>query len=1281
MKILSKRKRNFRFYALTLQLTAFYSLLLPNLAAAQVSAGGLRTRVNGSAFGTCISGQCTINGGSRSGQNLLQKFNSFDTRKGITKIKLDTQGLDNIVVGVTSGSGTFLNKPLSLSAPANLFWLSPGGIWVGNGAMVSNVNNLLFTTSIGMKIGGNFYSVFNTKTSDIHLFNQSPDLHFSEIGIPDGTLNSLGLLGNGPIQFQGGQIEVDRNLLVHATAGNLSTASGYGTQLHAGRSVWLSGHGIDLQDVAITAGEPGRWGLVDVRSVPVQGAAQQGSLQLNGALLKGQQIWMSAGGIALNQSRLEAPKGWIQLIANNASDPTQSLTISGSVLNVSASRLEDLNAPALNIDIESYDALGRESLCISYPRIGLLSKGDINISQDSILNASLDLSKFKDNPSVAQKLDLFQLADRSGLIFLRAEGKITLNSSTVTVDSSHTKAGRIFFIANGIDDKGGISLDHSKLWARYGAGDGDIFFKSSGGIKLNYSSLDVSSDKYPIVHGQTSEFVDLRAYGLEGVTVQPYTFFAGKIYMTNNSDSNPIQMNHSNLMGGQTTSGGGLESPLFGFRDVFVEGEYMGKIGILGKEDSFTSGYEYFTGGRIRLYSEGGINIADSTVNISSGEPPYDSMAGTMHLVDKSSAGIKLSNSSINAIASASPDSSNKNVMAGGVIIQAKNLVDIRNSSILVNNLNPKVDPLMDSFNYASPFIIVYSDDSSLSFPKSTLEANYIHKADFASDSFAGINLFPAPSMNEQVRFSPDPLIIGVSFPTDFFSGYIIDDVSQTYSNAETTYGITNINQFIDPNPGSSTSLFLPANPVQFNYSLLPKDSLSASIVIDENSASSQFLESQNRTLIETTKALGLPSGSGRLRSIAELQQRLILASKRSPAPDLSTAAHLGPASTPTQPQSIRSRVQPYTPAIVHLQRDDQPSGQTLITAILLTPKGEPISRSTQVARADLDGWIRSFQRQLSRRSPQPDPSRDPGVPLAKALIDPLLPLLRAQGITALLLEVDRGLQAVPYGALPVEGRPLADLYTLTITPSLGLIELDPGTQASRGQLLLAGASQFSNGLAPLPRVRQELQALAQEHPSRLLLDDTFTPTALIDQALSSQVNQLHIATHANFLPGQTGVLYTPTTTLSLADLGRRLRSRNSSLPLELITMSGCLTALGDGQSELGFVGMALQAGARSGLGTLWEVDDTATAAFFIELYRFLKLGLPKDQALQATQQAFLRGQVRLLADKLVGPDPQTGQAQSTLVAGLTQEEQILFAQGLSHPYYWAGMILTGSPW
>jgi filamentous hemagglutinin family protein len=1261
-----------KLLGLSIHISGFFVINLSDFATAQVIPGGMKTRVNGSAFGACTSGNCAISGGSKSGQNLLHKFNYFDTRNGVSKIRLDTQGLKNIIVGVTSGSGTFLNKPLKLSSPTNLFWLSPGGIWVGNGAIVNNVNNLLLTTAAGMKIGGNTFNIFNTKIGDASSFRQSPDINFGELGSPEANISSLGLFGKGPIQFEGGQITVDRNLLVNATAGNLSTVPGHGTKLDAGSSVWLTGHHIDLQDVTITAGEPGRWGLVNVVGVSFQDTTQQSSIQLEGALLKGQQLWMSAGAISLNKSSLEAPKGWIQLIANDASDPSKSLTISQSVLDVSAYGLKDLNAPALKNDSLQNDPEGKTPARLSYPRIGLFSKGDIKLSQNTLLNASLDISTLQTNSSVDPKLDVNSLADRSGIILLRAEGKIQQNSSTVSADASNTKAGRIFFQANGINAAGGISLYDSKIYARYGAGDGNISLQSSGGISLNNAIIDVSVNRFPIVNAES--------YGTVESETRPYVFHAGKISLLNTSIANPIEIyNRSSLIALQDTSGGGLNSPLLGFRyDKFTI-----QYGLFGAEDSFTIGTSSPTISRIRLATDGGLDVNNSIIDVSSGEFPYENTAGIISILDRSASGIDIRHSSLRAMAGTPLDPSNKDIESGQIYLSSKGGINIVSSAFLATNYNASDVVEIARVNYSAyPLIGIYSEAGKLALRQSTLEASYIKEPYSSSVELIGNNLFPNPIINEQATFDPPLLPFNaVGLSTDEIVEFRINQARELYSTIANAYGITQVDKSEEKNSTLSPGQFLTANPIQLNHSLPSSNSQLVSIAIDQNSASSQFLESQNRTLIQTSRALGLPSGTGKLRSIAELQQRLNLASKLSQAVDHSALAKLSPTAHESQPKMINTITRPYTPAIVHLQRDDEASGQTRLTAILLTAQGEPISRSTKVARADLDGWIKGFQRQLSRRSPLPDPTRDPGEPLAKALISPLLPLLRAQGVTALLLEVDRGLQAVPYSALPVEGRPLGDLFALTITPSLGLIELDPGQRAYQGQMLLAGASQFSNGLAPLPMVRQELQALAQEHPSQLLLDDSFTPTALIDQALGSNVNQLHIATHANFLPGQTGVLYTPNTTLSLADLGRRLRSRNSSYPLDLISMSACLTALGDEQSELGFVGMALQAGARSGLGTLWEVDDTATAAFFIELYRFLKVGLTKDQALQATQQAFRLGQVRLQGDRLVGPDPRTGQAESVLVAGLSRQEQILFAQGLNHPYYWAGMILTGSPW
>jgi len=121
--------------------------------------------------------------------------------------------------------------------------------------------------------------------------------------------------------------------------------------------------------------------------------------------------------------------------------------------------------------------------------------------------------------------------------------------------------------------------------------------------------------------------------------------------------------------------------------------------------------------------------------------------------------------------------------------------------------------------------------------------------------------------------------------------------------------------------------------------------------------------------------------------------------------------------------------------------------------------------------------------------------------------------------------------------------------------------------------------------------------------------------------------------------------------------------------------LSACRTALGDSDSELGFAGLALQAGARSAIGTLWYVDDVATSAFFVQFYRYLEQGLPKAEALQATRRSFAAGQVRLQGNQIVGPDG------VPLLQNLTLQQQRRVEGGLKHPFFWAGIALLGTPW
>ncbi|HEY7490172.1 MAG TPA: CHAT domain-containing protein, partial [Candidatus Tectomicrobia bacterium] len=65
----------------------------------------------------------------------------------------------------------------------------------------------------------------------------------------------------------------------------------------------------------------------------------------------------------------------------------------------------------------------------------------------------------------------------------------------------------------------------------------------------------------------------------------------------------------------------------------------------------------------------------------------------------------------------------------------------------------------------------------------------------------------------------------------------------------------------------------------------------------------------------------------------------------------------------------------------------------------------------------------------------------------------------------------------------------------------------------------------------------------------------------------------------------------------------------------------------GDDRAALGLAGVAIQAGARSALATLWRVADEATAHLMQAFYQHLRMpGVSKARALQ-------QAQVRLLQD------------------------------------------------
>ena len=359
-------------------------------------------------------------------------------------------------------------------------------------------------------------------------------------------------------------------------------------------------------------------------------------------------------------------------------------------------------------------------------------------------------------------------------------------------------------------------------------------------------------------------------------------------------------------------------------------------------------------------------------------------------------------------------------------------------------------------------------------------------------------------------------------------------------------------------------------------------------------------------------------------------------------------------------------------PAVFRVNFTEAQSGFLDLT--LVTAKGAAQARRIEVSRARFASLLKDLYRQLSRQesldvaNPQ-SASRQ----LHALLIAPLQSSLDAAGITTLLIAADQGLHAVPFSALSDGVSYFGDRYGFALSPSLALTDLSASGR-SRG-LLAMGASEFET-LAPLPLVPQELSKIRDSASTDRYLNDGFTPRSFLERASDPRYSRVHVASHADFRPGgpAKSVLHTGQGPMSMADFAK-LRQQRRDAPLDLVVLSACRTMLGDKDSELGFAGLALQAGARSAIGTLWYVDDVVTSAFFVQFYRFLADGVPKAQALQRTRQVFALGSVHLKGDQVIGDGGEP------LLQDLDQSQRRRIAGGVQNPFFWAGIELIGSPW
>ena len=152
-----------------------FAAAAPPEARAQIRASGkkgLGTKVNGVPGGSCNKGRCRISGGTRSGKNLFHRFSDFDTRGAIRDVRFHAGKAKNLFVGVTSPLGSFIDKRIELSSKANLFWLSPGGLYLGSGSDFVNTPQLRLSTASSLKFDSGQFDVFSSIANDLALLRR-----------------------------------------------------------------------------------------------------------------------------------------------------------------------------------------------------------------------------------------------------------------------------------------------------------------------------------------------------------------------------------------------------------------------------------------------------------------------------------------------------------------------------------------------------------------------------------------------------------------------------------------------------------------------------------------------------------------------------------------------------------------------------------------------------------------------------------------------------------------------------------------------------------------------------------------------------------------------------------------------------------------------------------------------------------------------------------------------------------------------------------------------------
>ncbi|MEG4030950.1 MULTISPECIES: CHAT domain-containing protein, partial [unclassified Microcoleus] len=356
--------------------------------------------------------------------------------------------------------------------------------------------------------------------------------------------------------------------------------------------------------------------------------------------------------------------------------------------------------------------------------------------------------------------------------------------------------------------------------------------------------------------------------------------------------------------------------------------------------------------------------------------------------------------------------------------------------------------------------------------------------------------------------------------------------------------------------------------------------------------------------------------------------------------------------------------------SILRVEQQIQASDE--LEMMVIAPEGVPVrQRIPGTSRAQVMEAVRKFRDELTNPVKRKTKSY---LPLAQQLyqwmVAPLEAELQAKGIENLSFISDMGLRSIPMGALHDGKGFLVERYSVGSMPSLSLTDTS-ATNFKNTQVLAMGASQFAD-MSPLPAAEIEVSTITpQQWPGKSFLNEAFTLANLKSQRQQYPFGMIHLATHAEFRSGDPSQSF-----IQLWDTKLRLNQLRQmgwhSPQVEMLVLSACRTAVGDREAELGFGGLAVQAGVKSAMATLWYVSDEGSLGLMAEFYGQLKTAPIKAEALRQAQLAMLRQEVRIEGGML-----HTSGGNLPLPPELAN----VGSENFSHPYYWSAFRMIGNPW